>query len=82
MVLTGEGSDELFDGYPRYRPLMLASWLRIHSSTLLRELYRPARKVTLELDGETYPARAVVTQGEDRDDLFRRICENVPIFGT
>ena len=38
-------------------------------------------EVTVELNGETYQARAIVTEGQDRDDLFRRICENMPVFG-
>lgn len=38
-------------------------------------------EATVELNGETYQAQAVVTQGQDHDDLFRRICENMPVFG-
>lgn len=38
-------------------------------------------EVTVELDGETYQARAVVTEAQDRDDLFGKICENIPTFG-
>lgn len=37
-------------------------------------------EVTVELDGETFQARAVVTHDQDRDDLFRRVCENMPTF--
>lgn len=37
-------------------------------------------EVTVELDGETFRARANVTQGADRDALFARICANMPNF--
>ena len=37
-------------------------------------------EVMVELNGETYQARAIVTEGQDRDDLFRRICANMPNF--
>lgn len=37
-------------------------------------------EVTVELDGETYEALAIVTEGADRNDLFGRICENLPVF--
>ncbi len=37
-------------------------------------------EVTVELNGETYQAEAVVTQGADRDELFRRVCENIAQF--
>jgi deazaflavin-dependent oxidoreductase (nitroreductase family) len=37
-------------------------------------------EVTVELSGETFQATAVVTEGQDRDYLFRQICENIPTF--
>lgn len=39
-------------------------------------------EVLVEKDGETFAARAVVTQGDDRDRLFRIVCENLPVFAT
>ncbi len=36
--------------------------------------------VEVELNGETFEARAEVTQGADRDQLFERICAGMPIF--
>ena len=38
-------------------------------------------EVRVEVGGESYPARAVVTQGSDREELFRRTVEAFPIFG-
>lgn len=37
-------------------------------------------QVTVEKDGTTFSARARVTTGADRDALFRRVCENFPVF--
>lgn len=37
-------------------------------------------EVVVELNGETFRAKAAVTEGQDRDDLFRRVCENMPMF--
>ncbi|MEH6542937.1 MAG: nitroreductase/quinone reductase family protein [Porticoccaceae bacterium] len=37
-------------------------------------------EVLVEKDGDTFPAMAVVTEGEDRNSLFQQICENVPTF--
>ena len=39
-------------------------------------------EVTVELDGETFPARAVVTGGRDRDELFARLAANIPTWGA
>jgi asparagine synthase (glutamine-hydrolysing) len=36
VALTGEGSDELFAGYPRYRLFLMARWLRALPSAPLR----------------------------------------------
>ncbi|WP_432976911.1 nitroreductase family deazaflavin-dependent oxidoreductase [Dactylosporangium sp. CA-233914] len=36
--------------------------------------------VTVEADGEEYPATARPTTGEDRDTLFARIVEQYPFF--
>lgn len=38
--------------------------------------------VTIEKDGETFSARAVVSEGEDRNSLFRTVCENLPVFSV
>ena len=38
-------------------------------------------EVVVEKDGERFVANAVVTEGEDRDYLFKKICENEPTFG-
>ncbi len=37
-------------------------------------------EVLVEKDGETFMANAVVTAGEDRDALFKQICEAMPPF--
>jgi deazaflavin-dependent oxidoreductase (nitroreductase family) len=37
-------------------------------------------RVTVEVTGETYPARAVVLTGEERDRLFARTAERFPFF--
>ena len=37
--------------------------------------------VTVELGGESYQARAVVTQGAERDRLYGLIAAQVPAFG-
>ena len=37
-------------------------------------------EVTVELGGETYRARAVVTEGPDRDDLFAKVCAKISTF--
>lgn len=37
-------------------------------------------QVTVEKDGTTFSARARVTAGADREQLFRRVCENFPVF--
>jgi len=37
-------------------------------------------EVTVEVTGETYPATAVVAQGEERDRLFAQIAEKYPFF--
>ena len=36
--------------------------------------------VTVEANGETYPATAVVTQGAERDRLFKAIAAQYPFF--
>jgi len=36
--------------------------------------------VTVELGDETYAARAVVTEGADRDDLFAKVCAKIDVF--
>ena len=38
--------------------------------------------VLIEKDGESFSARAVVTEGEDRERLFQTICDNIPQFAT
>ncbi len=38
-------------------------------------------EVTVEMGGDTFEARAVLTEGADRDDLFRKVCELQPLFG-
>ena len=38
-------------------------------------------EVTVEKGGETFEARALLTEGADRDDLFRKVCEIQPLFG-
>ena len=38
-------------------------------------------EVTVEMNGEEFTARAVVTQGADRDDLFRKVCGIFSAFG-
>lgn len=43
VALTGEGSDELFAGYPRYRIFLLARRLRALSPSLLRSAARRLR---------------------------------------
>jgi deazaflavin-dependent oxidoreductase (nitroreductase family) len=37
-------------------------------------------EVAVEMGGETFTAHAVVTEGEDRDDVFQRICKNFELF--
>jgi len=37
-------------------------------------------EVTVELGGETFRARAVVTEGSDRDDLFAKVCAKISTF--
>ncbi len=37
-------------------------------------------EVTVEMGGDTFEARAVLTEGADRDDLFRKVCEIQPLF--
>jgi deazaflavin-dependent oxidoreductase (nitroreductase family) len=36
--------------------------------------------VTVEIDGETYPAKAVVPRGAERDELFAGVVERYPFF--
>ncbi|MBQ0720638.1 MAG: nitroreductase family deazaflavin-dependent oxidoreductase [Gammaproteobacteria bacterium] len=38
--------------------------------------------VVIEKDGETFSARAVVTEGQDRERLFQTVCDNLPVFST
>ncbi len=38
-------------------------------------------EVTVEIGGDTIKAQAVLTEGADRDDLFRKVCELQPLFG-
>ena len=38
--------------------------------------------VLIEKDGESFSARAVVTEGEDRNRLFQIVCDNLPVFAT
>lgn len=38
--------------------------------------------VLIEKDGETFSARAVVTEGEDRDRLFQTVCDSLPVFAA
>jgi len=37
-------------------------------------------RATVEVGGETFPVRAVVTQGEERDRLYARQAERAPVF--
>ena len=37
-------------------------------------------EVVVEKDGETFTATAMVTNGDDRDQLFQKICERMPVF--
>ena len=36
--------------------------------------------VTVEMNGDTFKARAVLAEGADRDTLFRSVCEIQPLF--
>ena len=38
-------------------------------------------EVVVEKDGERFVANAVVTEGEERNYLFQKICESEPTFG-
>ena len=38
-------------------------------------------EVIVEKDGARFVAKAVVTEGDDRDYLFQKICESEPTFG-
>ena len=38
--------------------------------------------VFVEKNGEGFSARAVVTEGEDRDHLFQKVCQALPVFKT
>ena len=38
-------------------------------------------EVVVEKDGERFVANAVVTEGDDRDYVFQKICEGEPTFG-
>ena len=38
--------------------------------------------VLIEKDGKSFSARAVVTEGEDRNRLFQTVCDNLPVFAT
>lgn len=37
-------------------------------------------RATVEINGETVPVRAVVTEGEERDRLYARQAERAPVF--
>jgi deazaflavin-dependent oxidoreductase (nitroreductase family) len=37
-------------------------------------------EVTVEMGGETFAATAIITEGEDRDQLYAGICERMPVF--
>lgn len=37
-------------------------------------------RATVEVNGETVPVRAVVTEGEERDRLYARQAERAPVF--
>ncbi len=37
-------------------------------------------EVTVEVAGETYPATAIVTEGEERDRLFAEVASKYPFF--
>jgi deazaflavin-dependent oxidoreductase (nitroreductase family) len=36
--------------------------------------------VTVEMGAETFAATAIITEGEDRDQLYAGICERMPVF--
>jgi deazaflavin-dependent oxidoreductase (nitroreductase family) len=38
--------------------------------------------VTVEFQGETFPARATVVDGPERERLYARIIETAPVFAT
>ena len=39
-------------------------------------------RLVVEKDGESFEARAVITEGEDRNRLFQTVCDNLPVFAT
>ena len=38
-------------------------------------------EVVVEKDGESFLATAIVTEGDDRNYVFQKICEGIPTFG-
>jgi len=39
-------------------------------------------EVLIEKGGESFSARAVVAEGDDRNRLFQIVCDNLPVFAT
>ena len=39
-------------------------------------------EVVVEKDGERFVAHAIVTAGDERNDLFQKICESLPTFAA
>jgi deazaflavin-dependent oxidoreductase (nitroreductase family) len=77
-------------GLPRTTPMM---YVRVDDRLLVIASNAGAEKhpdwyhnlvanpgVTVEIDDETYPATAVVTEGAERDRLFAKIAERYPFF--
>jgi asparagine synthase (glutamine-hydrolysing) len=81
VVLTGEGADELFLGYNRYRVTAWNDRLGRAWQTLPRPLRAGARRVAEALPGRAgrYAARSFVTRPPGARELFY---ENFSVFAT